>query len=80
MCTISTCDTIVDRDVEDIQNCIDVMSIGIRIGAVFENSSNKDLIWYWKKLRSNRLMWEKLEYMECLERLCKLRSSKNIVF
>lgn len=41
MCTISTCDTIVDRDVKDIQNCIEVMSIGIRTGAVFENSSNE---------------------------------------
>lgn len=30
------CDTIVDRDVKDIQKCIEVMSIGIRIGAVFE--------------------------------------------
>lgn len=59
MCTISTCDTIVDRDVEDIQNCIDVMSIGIRIGAVFENSSNVDLIWNSRKLRRDRLMWEK---------------------
>lgn len=56
MCTISTCDTIVDRDVEDIQNCIEVMSIGIRIGAVFEDSSDKDLIWNTKKLDRTRLM------------------------
>lgn len=35
------CDTMVDRDVKDIQNCVEVMSIGIRIGAVFQNSSNE---------------------------------------
>lgn len=67
MCTISTCDTIVDRDVKDIQKCIEVMSIGIRIGAVFENSSNEDLISNSRKLRRFRLLWGKL----VIHRMCR---------